>query len=634
MTARDDALRLYGTDEPVPEPQVVRAGALSCEIVAGSVRCVRWHEVEVLRGVAYLLRDRNWGTAPCQVAALQVHEAAHRFDVRFELQMTLAPGVLTAQARIEGRADGHFSFSVEATADGSLSSSRCGFVVLHPAACAGLALEVTHTDGAVQVTRFPPAISPGQPVFDIRALRWAPQPGLSASCRLSADLPGRPDAKFEMEDQRNWSDASFKTYVGSLLDPWPYDVPPGVALRQAVVLELADTRPAAGATARPGAAEPLRFGAPTGQSLPVLGLGVPHLDLRPGPHEQAAVQALRPGWLVVELDLTRSDVAAQLALAAGLAAGSGAAIQLDVLCADADTPEAVAAQVRQACVDAGVGPAGLRLCPRAYLKSYQPTDRWPDVAPLAQYARVARAAFPAARIGGGMVTNFTELNRYRQGPDAIDFIAHSSCPIVHAADERSVMETLETLPAMAGTVREVWPGLGWRIGPLALAAARNPYGSGVLPNPAGRRLALASHDPRHHGRFGAAWCAGCAAVLAPLGVELMTLLHSHGPSGPLLAAMQPDWHDGATVPAWAVLRELARWRGRALVAVQGVPDGVLALASRGNGGDLQALLVNTTAAALDLHLAAPMTAAAPGGEATAPVACVPLPAYGVVVVQG
>ena len=28
--------------------------------------------------------------------------------------------------------------------------------------------------------------------------------------------------KFEMEDQRNWGDASYKIYSGSLLDPFPY----------------------------------------------------------------------------------------------------------------------------------------------------------------------------------------------------------------------------------------------------------------------------------------------------------------------------------------------------------------------------------------------------------------------------
>ena len=34
---------------------------------------------------------------------------------------------------------------------------------------------------------------------------------------------------FEMEDQRNWSDASYKTYVRPLALPWPYVLPAGKA---------------------------------------------------------------------------------------------------------------------------------------------------------------------------------------------------------------------------------------------------------------------------------------------------------------------------------------------------------------------------------------------------------------------
>ena len=41
-----------------------------------------------------------------------------------------------------------------------------------------------------------------------------------------------------MEDQRNWSDASFKTYVRPLSLPWPYVMEPGVTNRQSVELDI------------------------------------------------------------------------------------------------------------------------------------------------------------------------------------------------------------------------------------------------------------------------------------------------------------------------------------------------------------------------------------------------------------
>lgn len=634
MNARDDALRLFGTDEPVPPLRLLTAGALECEFEGGAVRRVRWRGVELLRGVAYLLRDRDWGTVPGRLGALQVDESPGRFVARFVLRMALGDAELAAHARIEGHADGRFSFEVDAVADAELASSRCGFVVLHPASCAGGALDVEHTDGRVEHTRFPVSISPGQPVFDIRALRWSPAPGLRVQCRLTADLPGRPNEKFEMEDQRNWSDASFKTYVGSLLDPWPYTVPAGVRCRQAVMLTWDETRAAASRAGAPDrGASALQWRDGNGLDMPPLGLGMPHLDVLPDADEQAAIEALQPAWLVVQLDLGRMDVAAQLDAARALAVRSGAAVQLDVICPDDAKPEHAAAQTLQACRAAGLAPAALRLCPRACLKSYQPTDRWPEVATLEQYARAARAAFPSARIGGGMLTNFTELNRRRQRAEAIDFIGHTSCPIVHAADDRSVMETLEALPAMAATIREVWPGLGWRIGPLTLAAARNPYGSAPAANPLGRRLPLAGRDPRHHGQFGAAWCAAQAAVLAPLGVELLALLDSHGASGPMRRGAPAEAGAAVTVPAWWVLREIARWKGRPLMNGEGAPPAVRLLATRTGGEGLSALAVNTGAEPVDIVLGRGFAVQRGGTAAEAVEQRVELGAYEVVVLR-
>mgnify|MGYP006195238293 CR=1 FL=1 len=43
---------------------------------------------------------------------------------------------------------------------------------------------------------------------------------------------------FEMEDQRNWTDASYKTYVRPLALPWPYTLEAGTELEQAVTPSL------------------------------------------------------------------------------------------------------------------------------------------------------------------------------------------------------------------------------------------------------------------------------------------------------------------------------------------------------------------------------------------------------------
>ena len=75
---------------------------------------------------------------------------------------------------------------------------------------------------------------PAQPFKDIRAIQHRVTAGITARCVLNGDV-------FEMEDQRNWSDASYKTYVRPLSLPWPYVMEQGVTNRQSVELTIKRT---------------------------------------------------------------------------------------------------------------------------------------------------------------------------------------------------------------------------------------------------------------------------------------------------------------------------------------------------------------------------------------------------------
>src|SRR3712207_9295379 len=78
---------------------------------------------------------------------------------------------------------------------------------------------------------------------------------------------------FEMEDQRNWTDASYKTYVRPLALPWPYTLAAGSELEQAVTVTVdaaQSARPPAAAGG--GAAASTRIGEPAG-TIPPPGFG-------------------------------------------------------------------------------------------------------------------------------------------------------------------------------------------------------------------------------------------------------------------------------------------------------------------------------------------------------------------------
>src|SRR5205807_8032589 len=141
---------------------------------------------------------------------------------------------------------------------------RTGFVVLHPiAGVAGEPVEVLHVDGSTEQARFPALIKPYQPFMDIRALTHQVAPGLRVTCRMEGDT-------FEMEDQRNWTDASYKTYVRPLALPWPYTLSAGTRLEQSVSLAIEGSA----SQRRSAKAEvSLRLGERLGV-FPALGLGL------------------------------------------------------------------------------------------------------------------------------------------------------------------------------------------------------------------------------------------------------------------------------------------------------------------------------------------------------------------------
>ena len=78
----------------------------------------------------------------------------------------------------------------------------------------------------------------------------------------------------------------------------------------------------------------------------------------------------------------------------------------------------------------------------------------------ASSARRARA-FPNAKLGGGMFRYFTELNRKRPPVDQLDLVSFTTSALVHAGDDISVIERLESLPAIAASAREIAGGLPW-----------------------------------------------------------------------------------------------------------------------------------------------------------------------------
>ena len=84
IAAPSPAIILTGTEQPNVVGRTLKAGPLTAELENGALRTIRFGGVEVLRTVAFLVRDENWGTFDPAISDLKVTEAADGFTVSYK----------------------------------------------------------------------------------------------------------------------------------------------------------------------------------------------------------------------------------------------------------------------------------------------------------------------------------------------------------------------------------------------------------------------------------------------------------------------------------------------------------------------------------------------------------------------
>jgi D-apionolactonase len=480
---------------------------------------------ELFRGIGFVVRDANWGTPMLTGEALllllddratvksggRLHIADD--DLTWSTQWSITEGGLEAK----GRASSVTGFE----------TNRTGFVVLHSlGASRGRPVKVFHPFGGIEETTFPDLVSPHQPFFDIEALEYA----TAAGSRLRLSFSGEV---FEIEDQRNWTDASYRTYCRPLRLPYPYRIGPSTIIEQSVRLEILAATPA---VPRPHRTAPCIERTAV---LPLLGT-----SLRPGafaPTQVAALKALTLGVTAIEIDLSDED---GLATARERIAAAPGSIRIDVRMSDEKkTLAAVAALAPLLADKANIG-----------LSLWDAGD---------SMIAAARAVAPNIRIGGGTGAFFTELNRLSRWP-AADYLAWTSSPTVHGSSDDTIGETIEPLADIVRTARARSSSARFQIGPMTLGLRYNPDST----TPEGRRMA-SPPDPRQSELIVAAWVVGTVAGFLDPAVETLTFFEPIGPKG-----LVSD--NGSFSPAAHVLRRLSPYAGCKVSVIRwpGIPRAV------------------------------------------------------------
>ena len=475
--------------------------------------------------------------------------------------------------------------------DSSFLRNRIGFCVLHPIReCAGALARQTRVDGTVIEARFPQTIEPqlvGQSSFrDMRAVAHEVGPGLWAKVEFDGDV-------FEMEDQRNWTDASFKTYCTPLALPVPVEIQAGTRIRQSVTLRLAGTipeeiRPSVETTnEEPESITMTVPDTPTAR-LPQIGLGMASHGEPLTETEIARLRRLHLAHLRADVRLSSPDWPSVWRRAVREAGQLGVSLELAL-----HLPRDGRAgwQEFQRLLRAEPAPLARVLALREG-----------EAATTAETLRQVRQALVGFEvpIGVGSDANFCELNREQalgQVPLAdADFVFWSINPQVHAFDTPSIVETLEAQFDTVKTARAFAGGKPLLISPVTLRPRFNAVATGASP-PLHLGELPPSVDPRQLSLFAAAWTLGSLVTLAHAGVESVTFYETTGwcgvmerEAGSPLPDQFPSW-PGAVFPLYHVFADWAGCTGLA-PAVVSAPSQVVGLAMFDGEGRRRVLLGN------------------------------------------
>ena len=505
----------------------------------GPFHCGR---VEILRRIFVTVRDGNWREiAPtrwnCTVeeatASIRV-EARHESElIDFEWRGTLR---LSADRRSV-----HFDFEGEARR--TMDICRLGLVVLHPVETLLGARICATTNGQQQTLIVSSAIAP-QPIIDGRPAAMT-QP-FSALSIERADL-GLLELQFagdlfEIEDQRNWGDASFKTYCTPLRLGYPREVKGGTRIAHQVDLRYSPARAAASAAARQS---PPRM---TSAVFPSVG------------REGREVRAWDPknlGWHHVHFDLRNADQIKGIPHSADEEPGPLLEIGVEEHYTDNQWMDLVSWIAENRRRIARLLLYGAALAP-------------PSTASLANCRATLNAAGAAdLPIFAATRGYFVEFNRSSDAPLGSPVaIAFPLSATVHGDDALTIGENVATIVAMANTARLLQISK-LALAPLALYYPSSPQSPGFVP------------------AMIAPWLTATLMYAAIAGVSSITLAED-------AARRAPVW----------LIEQLIRCAGRNVTVLYEQPKDVHAALLRPSGaGVAQVLGVNLNSTPSHLNLA-------------------------------
>ena len=534
-------LLLVGTSAPAEEPIPLRAGPLTMVFDADNamLRYLRVGKSEVLLGINAPVRNQFWGTVIPKVTNVKVEDRGDKFTVSFDASCREREIDFAWKGRIVGDTSGQVVFTFDGEARSTFMRNRIGFCILHGPSAAGQRWIIEDTNGAKAPGRFPTFISPHQPARNIRAITHELTPGVWAHVRCEGDV-------FEMEDQRNWTDASFKTYCTPLEIPYPVRIVKGTKILHKVQVSLGgDVSQLLAEVAKPEESVTLTLedGSQTLYPLPGIGLQSSSQVATLKAIEISRLRALNLDHLCVSITPAVDPVKEILGRATAQANSLGVRLHVGLHLDEKPAEE-------------------LKRLVAAIKTTQPPVSAWIILAADRETFRLARQILgdsaTKALIGVGEDTNFTELNRNRPNDADIQIVSYGLNPQCHASDNPTMIENLEIQGDTVRSARQFINDRRLLISPITLKVQKVNRAQlpGQLPS---------NVDARQPTLFAAGWTLGSIKYLSEAGVEGLTYYETLGwkgimSPGPETSRRSPFLtNPGDVFPVYHVLRDVGEF---------------------------------------------------------------------------
>jgi hypothetical protein len=555
---------LTGRRTPRTRALPLRAGPLRLELDGVDLRSLRHRGVEVSERIYVAVRDADASNVPGIARHVQVTEGPGPcFEVRFVCRHEIGDGVFEWAGRIDGTEDGLVTYRMDGVAETAFEYPRLGLCVLHGAQTyAGSRyrswLRSSTTTGVLPVGIGPQIFAHDRlhgllPPFE--RLELEPLEGLSVTFEFQGD-------QFQMEDQRNFGDSTFKTYSTPIEWVGPYHVEPGQKLSQSVAISVRDTRDVGVQVSSPGSSS-IRLGAATTTSLPPIGLSAASDGVASTESELRRVADLGPAHIRAEIMAADGVSAAgqTLALASAEATGVRCGLWVDLL---------ISSEQRPVLGDLATMIGALRPSPDYVFVStpeLEPPDSGESHEMLLEARSRIRMLSPMTIVGVGAQRRLAEINRWSFDGDIVEALSFPLSPTVHLSDDATMLSNLGRLGDSVASARVSMRGRNVFVGPISLATRHGPYPSG----PAHETGLPPRVDPRQVSLLAAAWTVGCISGLAHGSVDGLTIYETAGwlgvterDAGPTKPAEFLSVA-GSVFPIWHVLADACEWRGGQLI---------------------------------------------------------------------